>query len=167
MIAFAAHTSYQKRFNKVLSFVAMLLFVSSVKVNLYDFDMVSSVKVNLSTCFRVVVSQQWHGRDVVWGFGKRTVGGARDGDWRRCWVVLTSHCYGSHKGSWKGTAALCRLCALCMDWLFRNLYGSYIAPRPLLSWKKPLDFSFDNMGHFKTCLKKKYNMIIFAKWDWD
>ncbi len=48
-------------------------------------DLVSSVnlKSTFSTCFRVVVAQQWHGRDAVWGFGKRTVGGARDGDWRR------------------------------------------------------------------------------------
>ncbi len=44
-----------------------------------------------------------------------TVGGARDGDW----VVRMSHFYGSHKGSWKGTATLCRLCVfycgLCFE----------------------------------------------------
>ncbi len=34
--------------------------------------------------------------------------GARDGDR----VVLTSHFYRSHKGSWKGTATLCRVCAI-------------------------------------------------------
>ncbi len=41
------------------------------------------LKSIFSTCFHVVVAQQWYGRDVVWGFGKRTVGGAQDGDWRR------------------------------------------------------------------------------------
>ncbi len=34
----------------------------------------------LSTCFCGVVAQRWHGGDAVWGFGRRTVGGARDGD---------------------------------------------------------------------------------------
>ncbi len=44
-------------------------------------DLVLSVKVNFfPTCFHVVVAQQWHGRDAVWGFCKRTVGGARHGD---------------------------------------------------------------------------------------
>ncbi len=69
------------------------------------------------------------------------------------WVVRTSHFYGSHKGSWKGTRAREKaqlLYAGCVhftaDWLFWNLYGSYIAPRPLLSWKKPGNFRFDNMG---------------------
>ncbi len=33
-----------------------------------------------------------------------------------------------------------------VDWLFWNLYDSYISPRSLLSWKKPGNFSFDNMG---------------------
>ncbi len=37
-----------------------------------------------------------------------TVRVARDGDW----VVLTSHFYRSHKGSWNSTVNLCRLCAL-------------------------------------------------------
>ncbi len=32
-----------------------------------------------------------------------------------------------------------------VDWLFWNLYGSYIAPRPQLSWKKRGNFTFDNM----------------------
>ncbi len=33
-----------------------------------------------------------------------------------------------------------------VNWVFWNLYGIYIAPRPLLSWKKPEHYSFDNMG---------------------
>ncbi len=33
-----------------------------------------------------------------------------------------------------------------VNWLFWNLFGSYIAPRPLSSWKKPGNFTFDNMG---------------------
>ncbi len=70
------------------------------------------LKLTFSTCFRVVVAQQWHGRDAVWGFGKRTVGGARDGDWRWWLSRSTSHFYGSHKDSWKITATLCRLCEL-------------------------------------------------------
>jgi len=37
------------------------------------------------------------------GWSKLTEGGT---------IVLTSHFYGSHNGLWKGTATLCRLCAL-------------------------------------------------------
>ncbi len=33
-----------------------------------------------------------------------------------------------------------------VDWLFWDLYGSYIDPRCLLSWKMPGNFSFDNIG---------------------
>ncbi len=36
-----------------------------------------------------------------------------------------------------------------VDWLFWNLYGSYIAPRPLLSWKKIRKFQFWQYGTFK------------------
>ncbi len=36
------------------------------------------LKLTFLTCFRVVVVQQWHGRNAVWGFGKRMVGGVRD-----------------------------------------------------------------------------------------
>ncbi len=85
-------------------------------------------------CFRVVVAQQWHGRDVVWGFGKRTVGGARD--------IFSEVTMAREKAQ-----VLYAGCVhFTVDWLFWNLYGSYIAPRPLLSWKKPGNFSFDNMG---------------------
>ncbi len=105
------------------------------------------LKLTFSTCICVVVAQQWHGHDAVWGFGKRTVGGARDGGGD--WVVRTSHFYGSHKGSWKNTATYAGCVHFTVDWLFWNLYGSYIAPRSLLSWKKPGNFSFDNMGPLK------------------
>ncbi len=43
-----------------------------------------------------------------------------------------------------------RCVSFTVDWMFWNLYGSYtymVAPRPLLSWKKPGNFSFDNMEH--------------------
>ncbi len=56
------------------------------------------------------------------GKSKKTVGGARDGDWRR-WITV--------------------------DWLFLNVYGSYIAPTPQLSWEKPEHFIFDNIGPLK------------------
>ncbi len=42
--------------------------------------MVLSVKVNLFDMFPFCCCPAWHGCDVVWGVGKRTVGGARDGD---------------------------------------------------------------------------------------
>ncbi len=72
-------------------------------------DLISSVKVNLFDMFPCCCccsAMAWS--DAVWGFGRRTVGGARGGDW----VVLTSHFYGSQKGSWKITTTLCRLCEL-------------------------------------------------------
>ncbi len=46
------------------------------------------LKLTFSACFRVVVALQWHGRDAVRGFDKRTVGGPRDGDWR--WWLSSS-----------------------------------------------------------------------------
>ncbi len=83
------------------------------------------------------IAQQWHRRDVVWGFGKRTVGGARDD-----WVVLTSHFMEVTRTREK-TATLCAVCTL----LWMDCFETYmVAPRPLLSWKKPGHFSFDNMG---------------------
>ncbi len=68
------------------------------------------LKSTFSTCFLAVVAQQWHGHDVVWGFGKR------------------------------------RLCAFYCGLTVLKLICSYITPRPQLSWKKPGNFSFDNMG---------------------
>ncbi len=97
-----------------------------------------SFKLTFSTCFHVVVAQQWHGRDAVCGFDKRPV------LWID-WVVLTSYFYGSHKGSEKAQLLYAGCVHFTVDWLFWNLYGSYIAPRPLLSWKKPGNFSFDNI----------------------
>ncbi len=91
------------------------------------------------TCFHVVAAQQWHGRDAVWGFGKgRWV---CSGWWQHHPVVLTTHFYGSHKGSWKSQLLYAGCVHFTVDWLFRNLYGSYIAPRPLLSWEKPQETS--------------------------
>ncbi len=78
------------------------------------------LKLTFLTWFSAVVVQ--HGRDADWGFGKRTVGGARGSDW----VVLTSHFYGSHKGSWKSQLINAGCVQFTVDWLFWNLYGSYI-----------------------------------------
>ncbi len=50
----------------------------------------------------IIVAGGWMGRWVVLGMVNE------GGDW----VVLTSHFYGGHKGSWKSTATLCTLCAL-------------------------------------------------------
>ncbi len=47
-----------------------------------------------------------------------TVGGARDGDW----VVLTSHFYGSHKGSEKAQLLYAGCVHFNVDWLFWNVY---------------------------------------------
>ncbi len=97
------------------------------------------LKLTFSTCFHVVVAQQWHGHDDVWGFGERTVGGARDGDWRR-W--LSSHIFTEVTRACEKAQLLYAGCVhFTVDWLFWNLYGSYIAPRPMLSWKKPGNFS--------------------------
>ncbi len=47
-----------------------------------------------------------------------TVGGARDGDW----VFLTSHFYGSHKGSEKAQLLYAGCVHFNVDWLFWNVY---------------------------------------------
>ncbi len=109
-----------------------LIWFSSVKVNLFNMFpcCCCSVMAWTQCCLR--------------GLGRWA--GARVGDWRGGdWVVLTSHFYVSHKGSWKITASLFRLCAFYCG-LFWNIYGSYISARPQLSWKKQGNFSFDNMG---------------------
>ncbi len=108
-----------------------------------------------STCVLVVVAQQLHGHDAVWGFGERTVGGAQDVDWRR-WlsnpdITFLRKLQGLVKNHSYFMQAVCTL-------LWTDCFEtySYIAPRPLLSWKKPGNFSFDNMGplnsniHIKT-----------------
>ncbi len=49
------------------------------------------------------------------------------------WVDRTSHFYGSHKDLWKKHSNFYAGCvSFSVDWLFWNLYGSYIAPRSLL-----------------------------------
>ncbi len=70
------------------------------------------LKLTFSTCFRVVVAQ--HGMDTMLSGGLAKRGWAvlgivtEGGDW----VVLTSYFYRSHKGLWKITATLYRLCEL-------------------------------------------------------
>ncbi len=97
------------------------------------------LKLTFSTCFRCCCCSAWDGVMLS--------GGLSEGWWAVLrmvteggdWVVLTSHFYGSHKGSWKATATLYRLCVIyCGLWL----------------WTDPLDLcyheksfiSFDNMG---------------------
>ncbi len=98
------------------------------------------LKLTFSTCFCVVVAHQWHGRDVVWRFGKRTVGGAQDG---RLDVTLLR----KSQGLVKKLLFYAGCVHFTVDWLFLNIYDSYIDPRPLLSRKKTGHFSFDNMGN--------------------
>ncbi len=91
-------------------------------------------------------AKQWDGRDAVWGFGKRTVlGMVTEGS---DWVVRMSHFYRSHKGSWKGTATLCWLCALYCELTVLKLICSYISPRPVIK-KKVRKFQFWQYGTFK------------------
>ncbi len=99
------------------------------------------LKLTFSTCFHVVVAQKWHGRDVVWGFGKRMVGSVRDGDWRRWRHIFTEITRACEKAQLLYAGCV----HFTVDWRFWNLYGCYIAPRPQLSWKKPGNFRFDNM----------------------
>ncbi len=106
-----------------------------------------------STCFPVVVARQWHGRDAVWGFGKRTVGGARDGDWRQ-WRSSSDIMF---TGACEKAKLLYEGCVhFTVDRLFWNLYGNYISSRPLLSLKKK-KFSFDNMGPLRHIISHANN----------
>ncbi len=75
------------------------------------------------------------------------LGGAWDGDW----VVLTSHFTEVSKAREKSQLLYAGCVHFNVDWLFWNLYGRNIAPRPQLSWKKPGNVSFDNMGPLR-CL---------------
>ncbi len=101
----------------------------------------------------VIVAGGWMGRWAVLGIV--TEGGD--------WVVRTSHLYRSHKDLWKTQLLYADCVHFTVDWLFWKIYGSYIAPRPLLSWKNwknvslktTGNFSFDNMGPLtpqKACL---------------
>ncbi len=94
------------------------------------------LKLTFSTCFFVVVAQQWHGAMLSGGLAKgqwAVLGMVTEGG---DWVVLTSHFYRSHKGSWKKSQLLYVGCvSFTVDWLFWNIYSSSIAPRPLLSSK--------------------------------
>ncbi len=99
-------------------------------------DLVLSVKVNLFDMFPCCCCSVWHGRD------------ARDGDWRR-WLSSSNVTFLQKlQGLVKGTATLCRLCALYCYWLFWNVYG-YIGPRPK---KKPLTiWDLQNTKAFVNC----------------
>ncbi len=123
------------------------------------------LKLTFSTYFRVVVAK--HGMDVMLsgGFGRRTVGGAWDGDWKR-WlsssdVTFLQKSQGLVKRHSYFMQAVCT--SLWID-CFETHYGSYIAPRPQLSCKKPDNFSLDYMGPLMhpCCIKvlfKNYNNL--------
>ncbi len=62
------------------------------------------------------------------------------------WVVRMSHFYGSHKGSWKITATLCRLCALYCGLTVLKL----IWTKTSVIMKKARKFRFWQYGTFNT-----------------
>ncbi len=85
--------------------------------------------VSLFDMFLRCCCSAWHRSDAVWGFGKRTVGGARDGDWS--WWLSSSGVTFLRKSQWlvKRHMLLYAGCVhFTVDWLFWNLNGSYIAP---------------------------------------
>ncbi len=115
------------------------------------------LKLTFSSCFRVVVAQQCHGVMLSGGLAKGwwvVLGMVTEGG---DWVVLTSHFYGSDKGSWMLLYAGC--VNFTVDWQFWKLFGICIAPRPLLSWKKTGHFCFDNMGPLN-----QVKMILNSYW---
>ncbi len=66
-----------------------------------------------------------------------TMGGARDGDW----VFLTSHFYGSHKGSEKAQLLYAGCVHFNVDWLFWNMYIVVAQPLDLSYYEKSQDIS--------------------------
>ncbi len=67
------------------------------------------LKLNFSTCFHVVVAQQWHGRDAVWGFGKRTVGSASGWWLKNMWWHIFTESQGLVKKHSNFMQAVCTL----------------------------------------------------------
>ncbi len=105
------------------------------------------LKWTVSTCFRVVVAQHGMARCCLGVWQKD---GGRCSRWwlsrydvtflRKSRALVKRHRYFNY-------------CVhFTVDWLIINLYSSYIFPRPLLSWKKPGHFSFDNMGPLIKCI---------------
>ncbi len=143
---FAAHASCQKRFNKVLSFVVMS----------EDFLRLTTTLCMKYVCVHVFKTTNWQFiivcnfiYIVVINCGWRmdgTVGGARDGAVMR-WLSSSDVTF-LQKSQWlmKKHSYFMQTVHFTVDWLFWNLYCSYISPRPQLSWKKPGNLSFDNMG---------------------
>ncbi len=81
------------------------------------------------------------------GLGKRMVGGARDGDWRR-WLSSSDITFlrKSQRLVKRHSYFMQAVWAL----LWTDCFGTYMVVtyplRPLLSWKEPGNVSFDNMG---------------------
>ncbi len=77
-----------------------------------------------------------------------TVGGARDGAVMR-WLSSSDVTF-LQKSQWlmKKHSYFMQTVHVTVDWLFWNLYCSYISPRPQLSWKKARKFKFWQYGTF-------------------
>ncbi len=97
-----------------------------------------SLKWTLTTCVRVVVASAWHGA-MLSGGRWAVLGMVTESFWHHIFTEVTS-------AREKSPIVYAGCVRFTVDWLFWNIYGSYIAPRPLLSWKKPGKFSFTNMG---------------------
>ncbi len=50
------------------------------------------------------------------------------------------------------------VCTLLWIDCFETYIVGYISPRPQLSWKKPENFSFDNMGPLKGSFTQKWKL---------
>ncbi len=103
-------------------------------------DLVSSVKVNLFNMFPCCCCSA-----MAW---TRCCLGVWQKDGGRCsgWWLKAVHIFTEVTRTREKTQLLYAGCVhFTVDWLFWKLYGSYTAPRSLLSWKKPRNFSFDNM----------------------
>ncbi len=99
------------------------------------------LKSTFLTCFHVVVAPQWHGCDAVWGFGKRTVGGARDGD-RRRWLSSSDVTFlrKSQELFEKSQLLYAGCVHFTVDWLFWLVWSIM---------KKARKFQFWQYGTFK------------------
>ncbi len=94
-----------------------------------------------------LLSMAWS--DAVWEFGRRTVG---CGQWSGWWLKAVTEYFWHHiftevtRAREKSQLLYAGCVSFTVYWLFWNLHGSYMSPRPLLSWNKPGNFSFENMG---------------------
>ncbi len=105
----------------------------------------------------------WHGHDAVWGFGKKRVGGAWDGDWR-LWLSSSDVIFLQKSQGLVKNHSYFIQAVWALLWIDRfETYIVVTAPRPLLSWKKPGNVSFDNMGPLIEKITKS-NIIRIISW---